>query len=1651
MKVFTKIKFLVMCLILATGGAILSAQQTVTFASTDHFAMNALYGPIYVTTATQQKSRHAYIYLGSSAAPSGPLNAGSTISALAFLRSGPSVASLTGDMNLKLYLANTPATDLTNSLIRWSTSTAGATLVYDGNPATIVGNTMGWKQFPLLTNFTYTGNNIAVFAEYSQAVPQVSDLYWTYDNAGYAAHTTKYTVASGTGGLSDSLSTTQSRHPQMRVIFTQLPCSGTPNAGTLPTITNLCGAATATLRAIGGSSAPNIAYQWEESTNQGITWGNAVGGSGATTDTYITPTLSTRIQYRLKTTCTHSNASATTVATTISPQQYASMPYNTSFEADWVTKCAMDTFRADAPDAFWVGSPASGNASWRQDNTTTAASGWSGISGNYSPTGAVGTRSARFHSYNASSGSSGTLDLFVNLSASGSKQLSFDHINPTGSDVLLVQLSENGGATFTDLGTYGAQETWATRTLALTTTSATSVIRFKATSDYGNDDMGIDHLSLTYPCTGTPTAGTSTISSTAICIGNTVMTRATGSSIGSGIVYQWQKYSAGAWSDIAGATTTTYTSPRLSASAQYRLKVTCALSSESVYSDSLSVAVSAPQYASIPYVQSFENWITQCATGTASKDVPDSYWYGTPTTGNASWRRNDQGADAVWSSASGAYTPASTAGTYSARFHSYNAAAEMKGSLDLYVDLSRVGDKLLGFDYINPNGVDALKVQISQDGGTTWTVLENITTVGAEWVRKSYPISSNAATAILRLEATSDYGDSDIGVDNLMIVMSCAGVPSAGAAATAFACPGTRAILAPTGVTIDAGTLYRWEQSTNNGSTWSIATGMSNGPTYTTPILNADTQYRLKVTCSYSGDSMVGNAISVLMTAPIPAVLPYRESFESWITQCATGTYALDAPSTAWLVKPISGNASWRRNDQGQSNGGWRSLSGDYTQPASYGNYSARFHSYDAPLAAQGNMDLYIDLSAPGMKEMSFDYINPSGTDTLRVLLSENGGTSFRPITTTQGISTAWSRKSIALTSTYGYAIIRFEATSDFGTSDIGLDNLTIGAHCQSTPIAGTLPTQTMICSGSPLNVAALGASFGHGIRYKWEYSKDDGKSWNTAANATSAYYSTDSITAATLIRMSVGCGHNNTSAQTNTMKVLMLESPTVSLPYTQDFENWQTQCAPYGATNDVPALEWTNRPSSGEMSWRREDQQVTGRWTNINLGAYTPAFTTGAHSARFHSYQTPTGTMGKMDLSMDMSGDGPKRISLDYINPNGTDTLKIGISTDNGATFTPLGHLTTAATWANKVFTTTASGKVVIRFDAISDYGASDMGMDNLKVVAIPNAGTTAASQTAVCRQNKVTLSVNNASAHATQRYQWQRATDSVTWTNIIGANAATHQASQNYTTFYRCRVACDTVNAFSVPIKVTTDTSATLPTATIFSTGNLNLCQGDSVKLTARTGIGFKWNTGATDSTLTVRNTGNYQVVVSNAAGCNATATAAVTVNPTPTASFSATIAGNNVAFTNLSGGGSTYSWNFGNGQTATTTHPTVTYAANGSYTVVLTTLTASGCRATATQQVRLTRVGAEDIDPLLKVTIAPNPVSEDLTIRFEDATLSFKTGDFMSIIDALGKEIYRTNLTHKTLHINTSNWNTGIYILYAKINNRKVGLQKVVKMDK
>ncbi|MBI4930429.1 MAG: T9SS type A sorting domain-containing protein [Bacteroidetes bacterium] len=557
---------------------------------------------------------------------------------------------------------------------------------------------------------------------------------------------------------------------------------------------------------------------------------------------------------------------------------YASLGYTQDFES-WTSSCGAGI--NDIPSTNWAANPSTGNNSWRRDDEGALAA-W-GVPGSYiySPVFTTTAHSARFHSGNATSGLQGILDLYVDCSPAGTKTLTFDYINTSGTDVLDVLQSTNGGSTFpTTLGSYAVAGSWTQQSISITTTSATTVIRFRATADYGSTDIGIDNLRCLLPCSGTPAGGTASASPASICLGQSSTISASGYTVAGGITFQWQSSPnpITTWTNIAGATSSTYTATP-GASTNYRCVITCSNSALFAYSASTLVTITGtPTYATIPYSQSFEGpWINRCDT----RDIPTNAWINTPATGNNSWRRDDDGAAAAWSTpAGGVYAPTSTLGTYSARFHSAWASSGLQGNLDLYVNLSPAGTKSLCFDYNNTSGSDVLDVMLSTDGGATFPTTLLTLPPNSGWTNQTVNITSTSATCVLRFRGTSDYGSTDIGIDNLWLgvpgVPGCATYTSPANGASGITC-GINAILNWTAPAVTAcnpatsydvyfgtaaappyltnvtslfynpGTLlpsttYYWRIVPRNGggagacaTVWSFATGASYTPSQTTP------------------------------------------------------------------------------------------------------------------------------------------------------------------------------------------------------------------------------------------------------------------------------------------------------------------------------------------------------------------------------------------------------------------------------------------------------------------------------------------------------------------------------------------------------------------------------------------------------------------------------------------------------------------------------------------------------------------------------------------------------------------------------------------------------------------------------------------------
>lgn len=223
---------------------------------------------------------------------------------------------------------------------------------------------------------------------------------------------------------------------------------------------------------------------------------------------------------------------------------------------------------------------------------------------------------------------------------------------------------------------------------------------------------------------------------------------------------------------------------------------------------------------------------------------------------------------------------------------------------------------------------------------------------------------------------------------------------------------------------------------------------------------------------------------------------------------------------------------------------------------------------------------------------------------------------------------------------------------------------------------------------------------------------------------------------------------------------------------------------------------------------------------------------------------------------------------------------------------------------------------------------------------------------------------------------------------------------------------------------------TITTLATPSVDLGPNMTVC--DIVTLdAANIGNTYLWSTGATTQTIDVTVSGTYSVTITNpTTGCAFTDEVTVTVNYTPAASFTYSITGLTVTFTNTSTDGASYNWSFGDGGTSTTANPSHAYAVAGSYTVTLTVT--NGCGTDFYSVVIEVGTDINTITLADAVTIQPNPTSDitNVAINLNEAT-SIK----LELVNSLGQVVWSNTPTYTlsaTYVIDMTMYAAGVYQL-------------------
>lgn len=245
--------------------------------------------------------------------------------------------------------------------------------------------------------------------------------------------------------------------------------------------------------------------------------------------------------------------------------------------------------------------------------------------------------------------------------------------------------------------------------------------------------------------------------------------------------------------------------------------------------------------------------------------------------------------------------------------------------------------------------------------------------------------------------------------------------------------------------------------------------------------------------------------------------------------------------------------------------------------------------------------------------------------------------------------------------------------------------------------------------------------------------------------------------------------------------------------------------------------------------------------------------------------------------------------------------------------------------------------------------------------------------------------------------------------------------------------------------------------PTAD-FSVNQTTVCTSQSVVFTdASSGAtGWEWDFGA-DAVPATANTAGPHTVSYTTSGqktitltVNGTAvstqTNLVTVLDAAAASFSYNVSQNlNVQFTNASSNSTSWSWDFGDGTTSTEESPMHSYAAAGSYTILLTASNGS-CENAFSQTIELSTQSISE-DENTGLHIFPNPAKDKVSI-IVDKPLTDRA--ILHIYTAEGREISSLKLEksgNNSFFISLNNLQPGYYWIQIEDVNRSFSKKLVV----
>jgi hypothetical protein len=988
------------------------------------------------------------------------------------------------------------------------------------------------------------------------------------------------------------------------------------------------------------------------------------------------------------------------------------------------------------------------------------------------------------------------------------------------------------------------------------------------------------------------------------CANTSVSFTAGATSNASDHTVQWQVNSGSGFTNIGGATATTYTFTAQNSDNgnQYRAVFTDICGSTN--SNAATLTLNIPASVTTPPSNQ-----TVCAGATATFTVVAG---GNPTP-SVQWEVSTNGGGS-WSpialATSTTYSFTTVAGDNTKQYRAVltnlcNTATSTAATLRVdtlpVVNTNPLTQAICALSPVtftaaaSSNAGQTVQWEVSTNGGGSWSPVGGATsttltfnTAASQNGNQYHAVFTNSCGSATTTAAT-------LVVDTLPTINTqpLAQTVCAGATATFTAA-----------ATSNAGQTVQWEVSTNGGGSWAPVGGATSTTlSFTTTTGQNGNQYR--AVFSNTCGNATTNAVALRVdTLPTVNTHPLTQAI------CATSPVTFTAAASSNAGQTVQWEVSTDNGANWAAVGGATSTTLTFnTTTGQNGNQYHAVFTNSCGNATTNAATLRVDTLPVINTQPATQAICSGAPVTFTVAATSNAGQSVQwEVSTDSGAN--WTPIGGATSTSLTFNTANADNGKQYHavlTNACGVVTSNAATlRVDTLPTVNTHPLTQAVCAGSPVTFTAA-ASSNAGQTVQWEVSSDGGGTWTPISGETSTTLSFASATAAQTGKQyhavfTNSCGNTASAAATLTVDTL----PTVNTDPTN-----QTACA--GGTANFTAAASSNAGQT--VQW--QVKVPAGSFTDLpGATSTTLSFTTtaGQNGNEYRAIFTNTcgsATTAAATLTVDT-------LPVVVTNPL-TQTVCAGATVNLSASATsnandhtvqwqvkvPAGSFTNipGATSTTLSFTSTA-GMNGNQYQAVfTDFcGNATTSVATLTVDTLPVVTTNPLTQT-VCAGATATFTAAATSNASDHTVQWQ-VDNGGGFANIVGATSTTLSFTANFSqNGYQYRAvftdACGSTNTTTATLTVNTAPLVTLdPTnTTVCATTTASFSASASgspsptVQWQVSTDGGTIYNNivGATSTTYTFStvaadNTKKYRAVFTNVCGTATTAAATLTVNTAP-----------------------------------------------------------------------------------------------------------------------------------------------------------------------